>query len=173
QNASKGLKETNELSKVAAKYLEEITSKVSVIGDIAFQTNLLALNAAVEAARAGQEGRGFAVVASEVRKLAERSQQAAAEINKVSSRTLESSEVSVEKLGQISPEIEKTAELVQEISVASIEQLSGVEQINNALQQLNNVTQRNAANSEEILQAVRVLENLSERLNMAISVFKK
>jgi methyl-accepting chemotaxis protein len=172
ENAFKGLKETNELSKVAAKYLEEITSKVSVIGDIAFQTNLLALNAAVEAARAGQEGRGFAVVAAEVRKLAERSQHAAAEINKVSTKTLESSEISVEKLDQMSPEIEKTANLVKEISVASMEQLSGVEQINNALQQLNNVTQRNASNSEEILQAVRALEALSGRLNRAISVFK-
>jgi len=172
QRAVEGINESNESSKVAAKYLEEITSSVSVIGDIAFQTNLLALNAAVEAARAGQEGRGFAVVASEVRKLAERSQVAAGDINKVSEATLSSSEVSAEKLEKIAPEIEKTANLVKEISAASMEQLTGVEQINSALQLLNNITQRNASNSDEILTAAKTLDGLSERLNRAILVFK-
>ncbi len=172
EHAVIGINESNESSKVTAKYLKEITSKISVIGDIAFQTNLLALNAAVEAARAGQEGRGFAVVATEVRKLAERSKVAAGDINRVSTESLSSSEVSVEKLEQISPEIEKTANLVKEISTASLEQLSGVEQINSALQQLNNVTQRNASNSDEILEAARILNTLSQRLNRAILVFK-
>jgi methyl-accepting chemotaxis protein len=172
QRAVVGINESNESSKVAAKYLEEITSRVSVIGDIAFQTNLLALNAAVEAARAGQEGRGFAVVASEVRKLAERSQVAAGDINKVSEVTLSSSEVSAKNLDKIAPEIEKTANLVKEISAASMEQLTGVEQINSALQLLNNITQRNASNSDEILTAAKSLDGLSERLNRAVLVFK-
>ena len=169
--AAEGINISNNKSKVASEHLEEITSKISVIKDIAFQTNILALNAAVEAARAGQEGRGFAVVASEVRKLAERSQIAAQEITKVSSITNESSQEAAELLDAITPEIEKTASLIQEITMASLEQVSGVEQINNALQQLNQVTQRNAANADEISTAARDLDVLSNRLMESISVF--
>ncbi|PWD98081.1 methyl-accepting chemotaxis protein [Marinilabilia rubra] len=171
KKAATDMNESNDISERAAGFLEEITSKISVIGDIAFQTNILALNAAVEAARAGVEGRGFAVVAAEVRKLAERSQQAANDINKVSVQSINSSRESREMLMSLTPEIEKTAGLIQEISVASLEQVSGVEQINNALQQLNQVTQRNAANSEEINSAAQRIDKLSERLERAISVF--
>ncbi|TLX74094.1 HAMP domain-containing protein [Labilibacter sediminis] len=171
-NAVEGIKVSNDSSVLANEYLEGITNKISIIGDIAFQTNILALNAAVEAARAGQEGRGFAVVAAEVRKLAERSQQAANEINTASQNTITSSNEATENLKKITPEIEKTANLVQEITSASLEQVAGVEQINNALQQLNQVTQRNAANSEEISSAANELEDLSTLLNESISVFK-
>ncbi|MBN2166079.1 MAG: methyl-accepting chemotaxis protein [Marinilabiliaceae bacterium] len=169
--AAEGISVSNNKSKIASEHLQEITGKISVIKDIAFQTNILALNAAVEAARAGQEGRGFAVVASEVRKLAERSQIAAQEITKVSTVTTESSKEAADLLDSITPEIAKTATLVQEITMASLEQVSGVEQINNALQQLNQVTQRNAANAEEISTAAKDLDVLSKKLLKAISVF--
>ena len=170
-NAVEGMKISNKSSEEAKNYIEDITEKISIIGDIAFQTNILALNAAVEAARAGQEGRGFAVVAAEVRKLAERSQQAASDINTASQNTLSSSNEARDNLVQITPEIEKTAMLVQEITSASLEQVAGVEQINNALQQLNQITQRNASNSEEISSAAKVLEELSVNLKQSISVF--
>ncbi len=172
QKAADGIRTSNKSSELAQKSLAAITEKISIIGDIAFQTNILALNAAVEAARAGAEGRGFAVVAAEVRKLAERSQQAANEINTVSQETISNSGAASKNLVEITPEIEKTASLVQDITAASLEQVAGVEQINNALQQLNQITQRNAVNSEQISTASKELEDLSLMLNNSISVFK-
>jgi methyl-accepting chemotaxis protein len=145
--------------------MKEIADRVSVIGDIARQTNLLALNAAVEAARAGDSGRGFAVVASEVRKLAERSQIAANEINILSKSGVEIAEKSGRLLELIVPEIQKTSKLVQEISVSSIEQNSGAAEVNSALQQLNDVIQQNATISEEMASGAEELSSQAEHLN--------
>jgi methyl-accepting chemotaxis protein len=158
------------LEAVAA--MKEIANKISIIEEIARQTNLLALNAAIEAARAGEHGKGFAVVAAEVRKLAERSQKAAGEINQLSSTTLRVSEKSGEMLDKLVPDIQRTAELVQEITAASKEQDTGAEQINKALQQLERVIQQNASASEEMASTTEELTGQADQLVSALSFFR-
>jgi methyl-accepting chemotaxis protein len=155
----------------AVSAMKEIANKISIIEEIARQTNLLALNAAIEAARAGEHGKGFAVVAAEVRKLAERSQKAAGEINQLSSSTLKVSEKSGEMLDKLVPDIQRTAELVQEISAASKEQDTGAEQINKALQQLEQVIQQNASASEEMASTTEELTGQADQLVSALSFF--
>ncbi len=158
------------LEAVAA--MKEIANKISIIEEIARQTNLLALNAAIEAARAGEHGKGFAVVAAEVRKLAERSQKAAGEINQLSATTLKVSEKSGEMLDKLVPDIQRTAELVQEITAASKEQDTGAEQINKALQQLEQVIQQNASASEEMASTTEELTGQSDQLVSALCFFR-
>ncbi len=151
--------------------MKEIATKISIIEEIARQTNLLALNAAIEAARAGEHGKGFAVVASEVRKLAERSQSAAGEISNLSTRSVAIAEQAGEMLTRMVPDIQKTAELVQEISAASKEQDTGAEQINKAIQQLDQVIQQNASASEEMASTSEELSSQAEQLQHSISFF--
>jgi len=159
--------------------MKEIAKKIMIIEEIARQTDLLALNAAVEAARAGEYGKGFAVVASEVRKLAERSRKAANEISTLSGSSVDIAEKAGEMLNRLVPDIQKTAELVQEISVACNEQNSGAEQINKAIQQLDMVIQQNASSSEElastseeVVATAQTLADQSELLRHTISFFK-
>ena len=152
--------------------MKEIAEKINIIEEIARKTDLLALNAAVEAARAGEHGKGFAVVASEVRKLAERSQTAAAEISKLSSSGVAVAEGAGQMLTKLVPDIRKTAELVQEISASSSEQNSGTAQINKAIQQLDQVIQQNAAASEEMASTCEELSSQAEQLQSSISFFK-
>ncbi len=154
------------------KSMGEIANKTSIIGDIAFQTNILALNAAVEAARAGVHGKGFGVVAAEVGKLAENSKKAANEIGELTHNSFAIAKKSGELLEQIEPDIKKTAQLVQEITNASIEQKAGTEQINNAIQQLNNVTQENAGSAELLATNVEVLNALADKLGKLAGFFK-
>ena len=172
--ANKSAKDAQESGKSvleAVSAMKEIANKISIIEEIARQTNLLALNAAIEAARAGEHGKGFAVVAAEVRKLAERSQKAAAEINQLSSTTLRVSEKSGEMLDKLVPDIQRTAELVQEITAASKEQDTGAEQINKALQQLEQVIQQNASASEEMASTTEELTGQSDQLVSALAFF--
>jgi methyl-accepting chemotaxis protein len=175
QLAIKGSKDTEEggrAVKDTVVAMRSIAEKVSIIEEIAYQTNLLALNAAIEAARAGEHGRGFAVVATEVRKLAERSQSAAKEISGLAASSVTVAERSGQLLGELVPSIRKTADLVQEVTAASAEQASGVAQINRAMTQVDQVTQRNAAATEELASTAEEMAAQSEALQQLVSFFK-
>ncbi|MFC5508211.1 HAMP domain-containing methyl-accepting chemotaxis protein [Bosea massiliensis] len=156
----------------AVEAMQTIAQKINIVQEIARQTDLLALNAAVEAARAGEHGKGFAVVASEVRKLAERSQAAAAEIGTLSTDTVKVAQEAGSMLAKLVPDIKKTAELVEEITAACREQDVGSTQINQAIQQLDKVTQQNAAASEEVSATSEELAAQAEQLQNTIAFFR-
>jgi methyl-accepting chemotaxis protein len=185
QQTADNAKQTNQISKQAGENaqksgevvnrtviaMREIASKIKVIEEIANKTDLLALNAAVEAARAGEQGKGFAVVASEVRKLAERSQHAAAEINSLSIESVQTAEDAGKMLDKLVPDIQKAVELVDEITASIDEQLKGAEQVNKAIQQLDQVTQQNSSASEELSATSEELAGQAEELQETISFF--
>lgn len=160
----------NAVEEVVAAMME-IANKIGIIEDITSQTRMLSLNATIEAARAQEHGKGFAVVASEVRTLAERSQQAATDINQLASSSVSIAAKAGDMLGKLVPEIQKTTELVQEISAASKEQNMGAEQINRAIQQLDQITQQNSATSEELASTAEELAEQAEKLQRIIAFF--
>ncbi len=172
QGMEQRLLEVNDWSQRSVASVQEITHKVGIITEIASQTNILALNAAVESARAGEYGRGFSVVASEIRKLAERSQLAAKEIQEFSQHSLHDSQQAADGLSGVLPEVQRTAELVGEIAVSSQEQRSGIEQINSALHQLSEIIQQNASSAEAMATSAELLNAQAGALDSAVSFFK-
>ena len=151
--------------------MKAIAEKVSIITEIARHTNILALNAAVEAARAGEAGMGFAVVAAEVRRLAEKSQTSAVEIDELCQSSVHVAEIAGKLFQDLESSIEETVQLVQEINNASKEQNSGAEQVNGAIQQLNNITQQNAASSEEMASSSEELLSQADQLKKTVGFF--
>jgi methyl-accepting chemotaxis protein len=175
QMAGKGVRDVEESGKAVTESVEAMTTiaqKISIIEEIAYQTNLLALNAAIEAARAGEHGKGFAVVASEVRKLAERSQTAAQEISSLTATSVRVAERSGELLKNLVPAIRKTSELVQEVATASREQAAGVAQVNRAMTQVDQVTQRNASAAEELSSTAEEMSSQADSLQQLMALFR-
>jgi methyl-accepting chemotaxis protein len=170
--ASKEAGEGGQAVTQTVQAMKQIAQKISIVDDIAYQTNLLALNAAIEAARAGEHGKGFAVVAAEVRKLAERSQEAAKEIGDLAANSVSTAERAGKLLDEIVPSIQKTSELVQEIAAASQEQSQSVTQIGGAMGQLSKATQQNASASEELAATSEELSGQAEQLQQSVAFFR-
>jgi len=161
-----------EAVKETQKAMRDIAEKIVVIEEIAYQTNLLALNAAIEAARAGEQGKGFAVVAAEVRKLAERSQLSAKVINDLASNSVQISEQAGLMIGELVPFIKETSLLIDNISNSAAQQLIGINQVSNNLNQLDKVVQSHASTSEELAASAEETNAESSHMKEQISFFK-
>ena len=172
EKALNGIQSGSNSANKTVDSINKIAEKIDIIHEISNQTNILALNAAVEAARAGEHGRGFAVVASEVKKLAEKAQAAASEINVLSANGVQISDQAEKELSKLLPEIEKTTLLVKEIASANREQSEGASEIQNFVQELNSIAQKNASVSENLNSKAQYLSSESNQLKEIIKIFK-
>jgi methyl-accepting chemotaxis protein len=172
QKAAEDARRSGAAVRQTVEAMNNIADRISIIQEIARNTNLLALNAAIEAARAGEQGKGFAVVATEVRKLAERSQVAASEISEVSTSSVAVAQEAGDWLDALVPDIQRTAELVQEISASTVEQRSGSTEVTKAIGELDKVVQQNASQAEEMSSMAEELSSQAEQLQQSVSFFK-
>ena len=172
KSSSKNIKIYEREADKSVKIMQAINDKISEIDEIAFQTNILALNSAIEASKAGKYGKGFNVVAKEVRKLADKSKKIAADISELSGNGIKISERSSALIKSLSPGIIKTSKLISSISVSSKEQNVGAGQINNAVNNLNEVIQKNSNSVGQMSENAEVLARFSAELKQAISYFK-
>ncbi len=173
QKLSNSIEDVGSSTKEGVDSVLNIADKIAVINEIAAQTNILALNAAVEAARAGEHGKGFAVVAAEVRKLAERSKQAAEEIINVSKSTVEATENAASMLLNIIPEIKNSAKYTKDISETSADQTIRINEINRAVLDLNNINQNNSKISEQVSKSATSIDYLSSEFKAILNFFNK
>jgi methyl-accepting chemotaxis protein len=172
RQSADGARSSSEAVVNAIDAMELITGKIGVVREIARQTDLLALNAAIEAARAGEHGKGFAVVAAEVRKLAERSQSAAVEINGLSANAVTVAAAARKLLESMVPDIQQTAELVAEISAACREQAVGADQVSDAIVKLDRVAQTNSGASERMAATSAEQSSRAQQLQTTIAYFQ-
>ncbi len=172
KKSAKEMKANQDIFRQTIKSVSEISEKISIISEIAGKTDLLSINAAIEAARAGQVGKGFAVVAQEIKKLANKTKIASDEINKLSQEGQHISKIAGEKLEQIIPEVTKSAQLVEDIVVASKEQLKGIEAINSSVLQLTEITNENSTSAEEMSTSAEELSAQAEQLKSLIAEFE-